>query len=154
MRMLVFTVICLAVGYLAGLMTRQGVNTWYMTIKKPFFTPPNRVFFPVWTALYILMGAAAGLVWSCVEFKPTEVKRALRFFFLQLLLNAVWSYLFFCLLNPLLALIEIILLWLIVYETYLKFRTINRVAGWLFLPYLGWVAFAAVLNGSIWWLNL
>ena len=146
-------VVCLAVGYSASLVTRPSVAEWYPTIEKPFFNPPNWIFMPVWTLLYILMAVAAGLVWDKIKEQNEEVKKALGFFIIQLTLNAVWSYLFFGLKNPMLALIEIALLWLMIYETYLKFTKINKTAGYLLIPYLAWVGFATILNASIWWLN-
>jgi len=145
--------VCLAVGYSASTVTRPSVETWYPTIAKPVFNPPNWIFMPVWTLLYILMAVAAGLVWDKIKEQNEEVKKALGFFLIQLTLNAVWSYLFFGLKNPMLALIEIALLWLMIYETFLKFVKINKTAGYLLIPYLAWVGFAAVLNASIWWLN-
>jgi benzodiazapine receptor len=145
--------VCLAVGYSASTVTRPSVESWYPTIVKPFFNPPNWIFMPVWTLLYVLMAIAAGLVWDKIKEQNEEVKKALLFFIIQLTLNAIWSYLFFGLKNPLLALIEIALLWLMIYETYLKFTKINKIAGYLLIPYLAWVAFAAILNASIWWLN-
>jgi translocator protein len=153
LRILAFVAACLAIGYLAGIVTREGVETWYNVIRKPSFTPPNGLFAPVWTTLYVMMGIAAGLVWNCYEYRPAEVRKALIFFAVQLALNALWSYLFFGLFNPLLALVEIVLLWLMILETYLAFRPVNKIAAWLLLPYLAWVAFAALLNASIWWLN-
>ena len=108
---------------------------------------------PVWTLLYILMAVAAGLVWDKIKEQNQEVKVALGFFLIQLTLNAIWSYIFFGLKNPMLALIEIALLWLMIYETYLKFTKINKTAGYLLIPYMAWVAFAGILNASIWWLN-
>lgn len=146
-------VVCLAVGYSASLVTRPSVAEWYPTLEKPFFNPPNWIFMPVWTLLYVFMAIAAGLVWDKIKEENEAVKKALGFFIIQLTLNAVWSYLFFGLKNPMLALIEIALLWLMIYETYLKFTKINKTAGFLLIPYLGWVGFAAILNASIWWLN-
>jgi tryptophan-rich sensory protein len=99
------------------------------------------------------MGIAAGLVWNNIKQQNADVKKALGFFLIQLALNAIWSYLFFGLNNPMLALIEIVLLWLMIYETYLKFIKINKAAGYLLIPYMAWVGFAAILNVSIWWLN-
>ena len=145
--------VCLAVGYSASTVTRPSVETWYPTLVKPIFNPPNWIFMPMWTLLYILMAVAAGLVWDKIKEQNEAVKKALLFFIIQLTLNAIWSYLFFGLKNPLLALIEIALLWLMIYETYLKFIKINKTAGYLLIPYMAWVAFAAVLNASIWWLN-
>lgn len=153
LKIALFVAACLAVGYISGAATREGVDTWYRTIEKPSFNPPDWVFMPVWTILYVMMGIAAGLVWGKVGTEPKEVRVALRFFWIQLALNALWSFLFFAWHNPLLALVEIALLWLMIYETWHKFRRIDRMAGGLLVPYLAWVAFAAVLNASIWWLN-
>jgi benzodiazapine receptor len=152
-RIAVAIIVCLAVGYSSSTVTKEGVETWYPTIIKPVFNPPNWVFMPVWTLLFILMGIAAGLVWDRIKNQNAEVKKALGFFLIQLALNAIWSYLFFGLKNPMLALIEIALLWLMIYETYLKFIKINKTAGYLLIPYMAWVGFAAILNASIWWLN-
>ena len=101
----------------------------------------------------MMMGIAAGLVWNRIDYEKEAVKKALVFFVIQLALNALWSILFFGIRNPFLAFIEIILLWLMIYETYVKFGKIDKIAGYLFIPYILWVSFAAVLNGSIWWLN-
>ena len=100
-----------------------------------------------------MMGWAAALVWNEIESKQEEVKSALILFVIQLALNSLWSFLFFGLKNPMLAGIEIILLWLLIYETFIKFNKINKFAGYLFIPYLFWVSFAGILNASIWWLN-
>lgn len=152
-KILVVAAICLAVGYFSGTVTRSAILDWYPTLEKPSFNPPNWIFAPVWTALYVMMGVAAGLVWSRIDIEKELVKKALVFFIIQLVLNALWSYLFFGLKNPMLAGLEIILLWLMIYETYVQFAKINKIAGYLFIPYLAWVSFAAVLNASIWWLN-
>ncbi|MDW8850148.1 TspO/MBR family protein [Flavobacterium sp. MMLR14_040] len=146
-------IVCLLVGYSASVVTRPSVESWYPTLIKPIFNPPNWIFMPMWTLLYILMAVAAGLVWDKIKEQNEKVKKALAFFLIQLTLNAIWSYLFFGLKNPMLALIEIALLWLMIYETYLKFIKINKTAGYLLIPYLAWVAFAGILNASIWWLN-
>ncbi len=153
MKILVLVATCVAVGFFSGIATKSGVDSWYPTLQKPFFNPPNRVFAPVWSTLYIMMGVAGGLVWARIDFEKDNVRNALFFFAIQLGLNGLWSLLFFGLKNPMLALIEIVLLWLIIYETWFKFRKIDKVAGWLFVPYLLWVTFAAVLNAGIWWLN-
>ena len=152
-RITIAIIVCLTVGYSSSAITKTGVETWYPTIIKPAFNPPNWVFMPVWTLLFVLMGIAAGLVWDKIKEQNAEVKKALGFFLIQLALNAIWSYLFFGLNNPMLALIEIAILWLMIYETYLKFIKINKTAGYLLIPYMAWVGFAALLNASIWWLN-
>lgn len=152
-KILIFVATCLGIGYLSSVVTRSSVDSWYPTLVKPPFNPPNWVFAPAWTTLYVLMGIAGGLVWQKIEEQPEEVRKALQFFWIQLALNALWSYLFFGLKNPLLALVEICLLLLMIYETYLKFSKINKGAGYLFIPYILWVSFALILNASIWWLN-
>lgn len=152
LKIVLVVVLCVTVGYLSGLVTRESILTWYVTLNKPSFNPPNWVFAPVWTLLYIMMGVAAGMIWTSNSDEQTT-KKALGFFAIQLGLNALWSYLFFGLHNPLLALIEIILLWLMIFETYNLFKKIHKTAGFLMLPYLVWVSFATILNASIWWLN-
>ncbi|TDD99261.1 TspO/MBR family protein [Flavobacterium cellulosilyticum] len=152
-RILVVVVTCLVIGYFSGMVTRTAITTWYPTLVKPSFNPPNWVFAPVWSMLYVMMGVAAGLIWNKIEFDKDLVKKALVLFAVQLALNGLWSYLFFGLKNPMLAGIEIILLWLMIFETYTKFEKINKIAGYLLIPYLLWVSFAMILNFSIWWLN-
>lgn len=153
LRIIYCVAICLVVGYLSSITTQSSINTWYPTLIKPIFNPPNWLFAPVWTLLFIMMGIAAGMIWNHLESQRELVKKALLFFTVQLLLNALWSYLFFGLNNVLLALIEVILLWLVIYETFHIFKKIDKKAAYLFIPYLIWVAFAAVLNGSIYYLN-
>lgn len=152
LKIVLVVTVCLTVGYFSGMETRDSITTWYPTLAKPFFNPPNWIFGPVWTLLYIMMGIAAGFVWTKGSDEQTT-KKALGFFAIQLGLNALWSYLFFGLHNPFLALIEIILLWLMILETYYLFKKIVKTAGLLLLPYLAWVSFATILNASIWWLN-
>lgn len=152
-RILSVVVTCLVIGYFSGIVTRSAIADWYPTLIKPSFNPPNWIFAPVWSMLYVMMGVAAGLVWDRMEQESEVVKNALLFFAIQLGLNDLWSYLFFGLRNPMLAGLEIIVLWLMIYETYVQFAKINKIAGYLFIPYLAWVSFAAVLNASIWWLN-
>jgi tryptophan-rich sensory protein len=153
LRIAVVLMTCLVVGYLSGMVTRESITTWYPTLNKPFFNPPNWVFAPVWTVLYIMMGIAGGLVWNKQETDEKNVTTAFKYFIIQLALNAIWSLIFFNLHNPLLALIEIVLLWLMIYETYNQFKKIDSRAGMLLLPYLAWVSFATILNGAVWWLN-
>ena len=153
LRIAVVLMTCLVVGYLSGMITKDSITTWYPTLVKPSFNPPNWIFAPVWTILYIMMGVAGGMVWNRMEQDAEIVKKAFMFFIIQLALNAIWSLLFFYLHNPFLSLIEIVLLWLLIFETYTQFKKIDKVAGMLLVPYLAWVSFAMVLNGSIWWLN-
>lgn len=152
-RIVLVTTTCIVVGYLSGMSTRDNITTWYPTLIKPIFNPPNWIFAPVWTLLYTMMGIAGGLIWNQIESNKELVTKAFKFFIAQLALNVLWSYLFFELHNILLALIEIILLWLMIFETYNQFKKINKTSGILLIPYLIWVGFATLLNGSIWWLN-
>ena len=152
-KILVMVATCLVIGYFSGMVTRSAITTWYPTLVKPSFNPPNWIFAPVWTMLYIMMGVAAGLVWDRIGQQKEVVKNALVFFAVQLVLNALWSFLFFGLKNPMLSGLEIVILWLMIFETYSKFIKINKIAGYLLIPYLLWVSFASVLNANIWWLK-
>jgi tryptophan-rich sensory protein len=137
--------ICLGAGVLGSVFTVSAIPDWYVTLNKPFFSPPNFVFGPVWTILYILMGISLYLVWT---------KRGVpTVFWVQLALNALWSIIFFGLKNPLLAFVEIIILWLAILLTTKSFYKINKLAANLLIPYLAWVTFATILNLSIVILN-
>lgn len=145
--------VCLTIGFLSGKVTQSSIKTWYPLINKPIFNPPDWLFRPVWTFLFIAMGVAAALIWNEIENNEKEVKKALTVFVIQLGLNALWSFLFFGLNNILLALIEIIILLLVLIECYKVFKPINPIASKLFIPYIAWVSFATLLNTSIWYLN-
>ncbi|HRG19092.1 MAG TPA: tryptophan-rich sensory protein [Flavobacterium lutivivi] len=153
LRIAAIVLTCLAVGYFSSLVTRDNIPTWYATLKKPFFNPPNWVFAPVWTILYIMMGIAAGRVWNKVDSDQQNVKKGMYFFIIQLALNALWSYLFFGMHNLFLSIIEIILLWLMIYETIIQFKKVDRLASKLLIPYLVWVSYASILTASVWYLN-
>ncbi|WP_298393882.1 TspO/MBR family protein [Flavobacterium sp.] len=153
LRIVVVVMTCLVIGYLSGMVTRESITTWYPTLVKPIFNPPNWIFAPVWTSLYIMMGIAGGLVWNKLEGNEVIVKKAFLFFIIQLALNALWSLIFFKLHNLLLASIEVVLLLLMIYETYNQFKKIDKIAGFLLIPYIAWVSFATVLTISIWYLN-
>ncbi len=143
-------VLCLGLGYLSGDLSRNGDDSWFESLNKPFFQPPDSVFGPVWTVLYICMGLAAGRILTS---GTSDIKKPMTFFFVQLALCFLWPILFFTLKNPLLAFIGIILLWLMIYETLVLFKRIDKWAAYLLYPYLAWVSFATILNGSIVWLN-
>jgi tryptophan-rich sensory protein len=144
--------ICLFIGFVASLATQVSILDWYPTLNKPWFNPPNWIFGPVWIFLYILMGIAAGIVWS-KGFYHKWVQTALYHFAFQLMLNGAWSLLFFGLKEPLWALIDIVALFIIVILTIKWFRIISNTAAYLLIPYAVWVLFAAVLNFEIWRLN-
>jgi translocator protein len=153
LRIATVIITCLAVGYFSSIVTRDNIPTWYAIINKPSFNPPNWIFGPVWTTLYILMGLAGGMIWNKLETNEAAVKKAFLYFVIQLALNAAWSFLFFGLHNTLLASIEVVLLWLVIFETYKQFKVIDKIAGYLLIPYLAWVGFASILTISIWYLN-
>jgi tryptophan-rich sensory protein len=140
------------VGGLAGWATAQGVRDWYPTLLKPPFNPPPWVFGPVWTLLYLMMGVAFFLVWRTRPTSPTA-GRAMGVYGIQLFLNFLWSFFFFWARSPGWAFGEILVLWTVLVWTVVLFFRESRTAGWLMVPYLAWVTFAAVLNGSIWILN-
>ena len=141
-----FILICEGAGALGSLFTAGSVATWYVTLARPSFSPPNWVFGPVWGLLYLFMAVAAFLVWK-------KRGKGLTLFWAQLFLNALWSPLFFGLQNPLLALLDIALLWILILLTTVFFFRTSRVSGTLMLPYLAWVSFASILNAAIVLLN-
>ncbi|QTY26654.1 TspO/MBR family protein [Flavobacterium sp. CS20] len=151
-KIIISIIICLGVGFVASIATQTGVDTWYETIKKPSFTPPNAVFAPVWAILYILMGLSAGIVWSRGLYH-VWVKTALYHFVFQLLLNAIWSLVFFNLQQPLWALFVIITLFILILLTIKWFKIVIPLVAYLLIPYAIWVAFALILNFEIWRLN-
>lgn len=147
-----FIVGCELVGLLGTPFTLTAVNGWYATLVKPSFSPPNWIFGPVWTLLYLCMGIAAYLVWRR-GLKKQAVKTALVWFSVQLAFNFLWSLIFFGLQQPLLALVDIIALWIAILITMIKFYPLSKPAAYLLVPYLLWVSFASLLNLSIVILN-
>jgi tryptophan-rich sensory protein len=147
--------LCIAVCFMAAgigsMFTGSSVGTWYPTLRKPVWTPPDWVFGPVWTLLYLMMGVSVWLVWRRRQL--TGGGMALGLFALQLTLNVFWSVLFFGLRSPLAGLVDIVLLWAAILATLVVFWRISPVAGALLVPYWLWVSFAAVLNVAIWSMN-
>lgn len=143
-----FILVCLAIGGLGGFVTASSVQTWYPTLTKPSFNPPAWVFGPVWTTLYVMMAVAAWRVW-----RKAGWGAPLNIFAAQLALNCLWSFLFFGMQSPGLALIDIVPLLALILLTIRAFWPIDRIAGGLLMPYAAWVSFATLLNASIWWLN-
>jgi len=144
--------LCQLAGFIGSLFTTPAISTWYETLRKPFFTPPNWIFGPVWISLYVLMGISLFVVWRRND--HPEFKTALIFFFVQLIFNILWSMSFFGLRSPLLGLIDIILLWIAILLTIQNFLKVSRIAGLLLFPYFLWVSFAALLNLFLWMMNL
>lgn len=143
----VMVVVCELAGIAGSIFTIPAISGWYAGLTKSALTPPAWVFGPAWTTLYFLMGIAAYLVWRTGEV------RALRVFWVQLAVNVLWSYFFFGMHNPALALFDIALLWVLIIWTMTAFAKISRPAMYVLVPYIAWVSFAAYLNYSVWILN-
>jgi translocator protein len=144
--------LCQLAGIIGSIFTTQSVRTWYPTLTKPSFSPPNWLFAPAWITLYTMMGIALYLVWQKSE--TTEVsKLTFAMFFVQLILNALWSFIFFGLRSPFWGFVEIMVLWVTIAISLLLFWRVSITAGVLLIPYLLWVSFAATLTFSIWRLN-
>ncbi|MDZ7289896.1 MAG: tryptophan-rich sensory protein [candidate division KSB1 bacterium] len=146
-----FITLSFSAAFFGGLFTESSVDSWYRAINKPSWTPPNWIFGPVWTMLYLSMAVAAWLVWRESGFAGAIPPFVL--FGIQLVLNATWSVAFFGLQSPKLGFINIIFLWGFILATLIAFWRIKPLSGWLFMPYLLWVTFAATLNWTIWRLN-
>lgn len=148
-----FVLVCLSAGFIGSFFTVDNIPTWYANLRKPDLAPPNWVFAPVWTTLYVLMGVSAYLVWQKGAGKK-EKKTALTFFGVQLILNVLWSVMFFGLRNPFYGLVEIVVLWIAIATTIIGFDRVSRSAAFLMMPYLLWVSFAGYLTYEIWRLNM
>lgn len=144
--------VCLLAGVVGGLFTSPAIPGWYAALNKPAFTPPNWVFAPAWTTLYVLMGLAAFLVWDKGWRRPV-VKPALGVFAAQLVLNFLWSVLFFGARSPAAGLVDIVALWLAIGASIVLFARVSKAAAALMVPYLAWVTFATALNVAIVALN-
>ncbi|MFA7662931.1 MAG: TspO/MBR family protein [Patescibacteria group bacterium] len=149
-------IVCILVAELAGMIgsifTTPAIPVWFAGLVKPALNPPAWLFAPVWTILFALMGIAVFLVWQ-KGLKRPEVKDALSIFIGQLVLNTLWSIIFFGMQNPMVAFIEVIILWVAILATIAIFARISKSAAWLLVPYILWVSFAAYLNYGLWILN-
>lgn len=152
LKLALSVLLCQSAGMVGSFFTIRSVDTWYENIRKPFFTPPDSVFGPVWIILYLLMGISLFLIWR-KGLESSFSKRAFSVFLFQLLLNSLWSFAFFGSRSPLAGMIVIILLWLAIIWTIILFFRISRPAAMLLFPYILWVSFAVVLNGAIFVLN-
>ncbi len=152
LKLIISIVVCQCAGLVGSIFTMTAIPTWYATLQKPPFTPPNWLFAPAWGTLYLLMGISAFIIWRR-GLGTRPVREALIVFLIQLVLNALWSVAFFGLESPLYGVIVIAALWIAIVLTILKFLKISTTAGMLLLPYILWVSFAAVLNVSILALN-
>jgi benzodiazapine receptor len=151
-KLLISIIVCECAGVIGSIFTTGAIPTWYASLQKPAFTPPNWLFAPAWTTLYLLMGIAAFIIWR-KGLDDKQVRTALIIFAIQLVLNILWSIAFFGMEAPLYGLIVIILLWVAILITILSFWKISSAAAWLLVPYILWVSFATALNTSIWLLN-
>ncbi len=152
LKLIVAVVISELAGIIGSLFTITAINTWYVTLVKPALNPPAWTFGPVWATLYFLMGVAAFLVWH-KGLERKEIRVALSVFGIQLVLNALWSIIFFGLHNLAWSLVDIIALWLAIIWNIITFYKESRTAAYLLMPYILWVSFALYLNYSIWILN-
>jgi benzodiazapine receptor len=151
-KLIISIVICNSAGFIGAIFTTSAISTWYNSLEKPSFAPPNWVFGPVWTTLYTLMGISAYLVWR-QGIHNSQVKTALIIFGVQLFLNAIWSPIFFGLRALFGALVVIVILWIAILLTIFAFYKISTVAAVLLIPYILWVSLATILNYSLWVLN-
>lgn len=151
-KLVVSILVCQGAGIVGALFTTPAISTWYQTLKKPWFTPPNWAFSPVWITLFVLMGISLYLVWH-KGFTLHQVKISFAVFAIQLILNILWSAAFFGLRSPSSGLIVIVILWVFILLTILSFYRVSPVAAYLLIPYIAWVSVAAALNYYVWVLN-
>ncbi len=149
--MMVVVVVTLCAGLIGNLLSADAITTWYAGLDKPSWNPPNWLFGPVWTILYVLMGVAAYQVWERV--KDSSRRAALVVYGVQLVLNASWSIIFFAFRQPGIAFGEIVVMWVAILATIILFWRVRPLAGVLLLPYIAWVTFASALNFAVWQLN-
>ncbi len=149
-KIILCVIICTSLGFLSGISTADSITNWFQFVKKPSWNPPSWLFAPVWTLLYILMGISVALIWHS---NSKSKKTAIGLFIIQFILNLVWSIIFFNQHMPGLAFVEIIVMLIFIILTTVSFYKINKTAAYLLLPYICWVSFATVLNGTIWFLN-
>lgn len=151
-RFIIAIAVCQTTGIIGSFFTMDEIPTWYPTLVRPDLAPPNWVFAPVWTTLFALMGIAAFLVWN-KGLSRKGVRQALGIFGFQLVLNVLWSIIFFSLHSPGGAVVAVVALWAAIAWTIGTFWNISRLAAYLLIPYIGWVSFAAYLNLAFWMLN-
>jgi tryptophan-rich sensory protein len=144
--------LCEIIGISSSLFSAAAIKTWYLTLNKPSWNPPNGVFAPVWTLLYVLMGISLWLIWKS-DAPIAQQKKAIYFFAVQLFINFWWSIVFFKFQSPIFGLVVILWMVLAILITIFQFAPISRLASWLLVPYISWVCFATILNYAIWSLN-
>jgi len=152
LKLIISIVLAGLAGFVGSFFTTSSVMSWYPTLIKPSFNPPSWLFGPVWTILYIMIGVSLYLVWTS-KAKAKVKKKAYTIFGVQLILNSLWSIVFFGMQQPAAAFLVIALLWISIIYNALVFYRISKPAGYLLVPYFLWVSFASVLNFAIWILN-
>ena len=153
LKLIIAIVVSELAGIIGSVFTIPSITGWYNSLVKPDLAPPNWIFGPVWTMLFVLMGISAALIWrQGLDRQDTRI--ALGIFIGQLVLNTLWSIIFFGLHSPVGAFVEIIFLWLAILAMIIAFSRISKPAAWLLLPYILWVTFAGYLNYMIWILNI
>jgi benzodiazapine receptor len=151
-KLVLCLILCEGAGGIGSIFTIGAIPTWYAALQKPAFTPPNAVFAPIWFSLYLLMAVAVFLIWLR-GLEDREAITSFTFFWVQLVVNVLWSVIFFGMKSPLGGVVLIIILWLLILYTIIRFFRISRVAGSLLVPYLAWVSVASYLNIGVWLLN-
>jgi tryptophan-rich sensory protein len=151
-RLIASLIICQLAGVIGSVFTTPAISGWYSSLEKPAFNPPNWIFAPVWILLYLLMGVTLYILWQ--NLPKGEAKIALVFFTIQLVLNVLWSVIFFGFKLPMVAFIEILFLWVFILLTMIKSSKVSKIPVYLLLPYILWVNFAAILNFFLWRLNI
>jgi translocator protein len=151
-KLIISIALTVGFGLLGGIFTAPEIQTWFVHLNKPSWNPPNWLFAPVWTSLYLLMGIALYLIWKAKA--VTDTKRwAIIIFIVQFALNFLWSFIFFKEHQMGWAFVDIVILWIAILCTIIGFSKINKTAAWLLVPYISWVSFAAILNYTIWQMN-
>ena len=152
LKLILCILLPLSIGAIGGIATASSVKGWYLTLHKPVFNPPNYLFGPVWTLLYILMGISFYLILQTQETSLNR-KKSIQIFLFQLVLNLCWSFIFFKFHYLAAAFFEIVLLWISILVMIIQFYKVNRIAAYLQIPYILWVSFASLLSGTLWLLN-
>ena len=152
LKLFIAIVICESAGLIGTIFTMSEIPNWYAGLVKPALNPPSWIFGPVWTMLYLLMGIALFLIWN-TGIKRHDVRKAIGIFALQLILNSIWSIVFFGLHSTGWAFVNLVAIWLAIIWTIMLFNKISKPAARLLIPYILWVSFAGYLNFMIWILN-
>ena len=152
LKFIVSIIIPFGLGSVAGLVMSEAISGWYVSLNTPSFSPPNWLFAPVWTAIYILLGISFFLVWK--QASSSDRNRAMIIFTIQMVLNFAWTFIFFYFKMLQLALVEIVVLWLCILVMILWFYRVKPLAAYLNIPYMLWVSFATILTAGYYYLNI